>query len=779
MIVRRKSPTAKNSSLTNGPLWVKDDDEALGVFFQSGSFIGREQNNDSKALLLDLRLQLRLSEARFRRVVETSADWIWEIAQDSGFTYVSSRVKQFLGYEATELIGRRFDELLPALEAAQIRGKPPQVGARRKTFALLRDILLAKQGKEVVVETNGTSILADDRYFTGYLGLERYVTEREHADIHVTRERFSTIFNCVSDGIFLSDLETGNFVDVNVTGCDMFGYNTGELKGCSIVTLTSGIWPYTQAGMMEMVAKVQAKGPQIFEWQCKRKDGEFLWVEISLSISAVSRDHLGLAVVRDISDRKRANETIAHMANYDLLTGFANRRVFVEALDQAIARTRGAQGIAILCLDLDHFKDVNDTLGHPVGDLLVQAVADRLRVSVRGADTVARFGGDEFAVLLTDIHELAEAVVSDRLEDAVGKPIVLLQEAATTAGAMADKILKALEEPFSIQGNEIRSGASIGIGVYGPDSLDAETMLSHADVALYRAKSEGRGIYRFFTDNMDTEIRARIQMCTELRQAIALEQLFLAYQPLVDIDTGRIVGLEALVRWHHPTRGDLGPDAFIHAAEISGLIIPLGHWVMREACRQAKQWSEAGIAPPPIAINVSAVQFKLPGALESDIAANLMEFALPASHLELELTESVLMEAACEDNNTLLRLRRAGHHIVIDDFGCGYSSLDYLRLYPVDRIKIAQCFTLGIGTGSGCDAIIRAALSLARELSIEVVVEGVETVEQLELLRGWGCRLAQGYYFSKPLAPADLTALLRIGRVARPHAGTAKIAAMV
>ena len=776
MILRRKSSTAKNTTLTNGPLWAKDGDEALGIFFQSGSFIGREQNGNSKAALLDLRLRLRQSEARFQSVVETSTDWFWEIDQDCRFTYVSSRVKQFLGYEPAELLGTRYNELLPALEAARVAESFPGVSARRKKFALLRSILLAKDGKEVVVETSGTPILADDRSFRGYLGFDREVTER--ADAHATRDRFSSIFNSANVGIFLSDPATGNFVDVNATGCNMFGYKPGELNGCSIATLTSGISPHTPTGIMEMFAKVRSEGPQIFEWRCKRKDGKVFWVEISLSISAVSRDHLALAVVRDITARKRANETITQIARYDLLTGFANRRVFVEALDQAIATRRGAKGIAILCLDLDHFRDVNDTLGHSVGDLLLQAVADRLRVSVRPADTVARLGGDEFAVLLTDIQELPKTVVSDRIVGAVSQPIVV-QEAATTAGALADKILKALEEPFSIQGNEIRSGASVGIGVYGPDSLDAETMLSHADVAVFRAKSEGRGTYRFFTDNMDTEIRARIKMCAELRQAIALEQFFLAYQPLVDIDTGRIVGLEALVRWHHPTRGDLGPDTFIQAAEINGLIVPLGHWVMREVCRQTKQWSEAGIAPPVVAINVSAIQFKMPFALESKIAATLAEFALPASHLELELTESVLMEAAREHNNILLRLRRTGHRIVIDDFGCGYSSLDYLRLYPVDRIKIAQCFALGIGKGSGCDAIIRAALSLARELSIEVVVEGVETVEQLELLRGWGCRIAQGYYFAKPVSAADVTALLRVGTVAQPHARPAKIAAML
>ena len=461
-------------------------------------------------------------------------------------------------------------------------------------------------------------------------------------------------------------------------------------------------------------------------------------------------DRLSLAF-DGMADEVSAREVkISHMARYDTLTGLANRAVFVEALQRAITTSRrNAKTFAVLYLDLDHFKDVNDTLGHPIGDLLLISVAERLRLSVREMDTVARFGGDEFAVVVTDILEPA------------------------SLAEMVDRILKSISTPFSIQGNEIRTGTSIGIAVYGPDSADAESLLSHADVALYRAKTERRGTYRFFTDAMDEEVRTRVTLENELLAAITAGQFFLVYQPQVDVGTGRIVGLEALIRWRHPTRGIVNPGNFIPVAEKSGLIVAIGHWVMREACRQTKEWLDAGIAPPLIAVNLSALQFKMPLELESDIAAILTETGLPADRLELELTESTLMETSLQHNDVILRLRKVGLRIAIDDFGTGYSSLDYLRRFPVDRIKIAQKFIAEVTNTSGDAAIVKAAIGLAQTLNLRVVVEGVETEEQLRLVKAWGCQEVQGYYYSKPIPAEAATALLRIGMIAPlPHTDT-------
>jgi diguanylate cyclase (GGDEF)-like protein len=450
-------------------------------------------------------------------------------------------------------------------------------------------------------------------------------------------------------------------------------------------------------------------------------------------------DRLALAFDGMASEVSSREQKISWLARYDILTGLANRGVFAEAVEQEIARAhRDGTSFAVLYLDLDHFKGINDTLGHPIGDQLLQSVAQRLRASLRETDTVSRFGGDEFALIASDLRDPADAAT------------------------LALKVLGALSEPITIENTEVRSGASVGIAVYGPESATAETLLSHADIALYRAKSEGRGTYRFFTDAMDAEVRTEFMLGAELRDAIASDQLYLEYQPQVDIYTGRIIGVEALIRWFHPTRGLVSPGLFIPIAEKSGLIVALGRWVMRQSCRQMREWLDAGVAPPVIAVNLSALQFKTPRELEKDIDAVLAETAVPPHKIELELTESVLMDASREHSDVLLRLRKAGFRIAIDDFGTGYSSLDYLRRFPVDRIKIAQQFMFDPTEGSG-DAIIRAAIALAHELKLDVIVEGVETAKQLHRVKSCGGREVQGYYFSKPVRAEIMMTLLRKG----------------
>jgi diguanylate cyclase (GGDEF)-like protein len=398
----------------------------------------------------------------------------------------------------------------------------------------------------------------------------------------------------------------------------------------------------------------------------------------------------------------------------------------------------------VLYLDLDRFKGINDTLGHPAGDRLLLAVATRLRGNVREIDTVARFGGDEFAALQIDIRQPADAAV------------------------LAEKLVKVLAEPFDIDGNEIRSAASIGIAVYGPDSADAEALLAHADIALYRAKSDGRGTYRFYTESMDVDVRERVTMEKELRLALTLDQLFLLYQPRIDVTTGNVVGIEARVRWMHPRLGIVKPDQFIRLAERSGLIVSLKTWVLREACRQTKRWLDAGIAPPTVGVNVSALQFEAPRDLEETVASILEESQVPAAQLELELFEDALMEVSQQHDDVLLRLEALGLRLAIDDFGNGYSSLDQLRRLHIDRIKIAPNLVAKLGPVSESAPIVRAAIALARELGITVIADGIETAPQLELLKNWGCSEGQGPYFSVPLSATDATTFLRAGSI-RPQ----------
>jgi diguanylate cyclase (GGDEF)-like protein len=490
--------------------------------------------------------------------------------------------------------------------------------------------------------------------------------------------------------------------------------------------------------------KAQSGTPQTFDWRGKTKDGRLFWLELSIRRASFGGRNFLLSTAREISRRKEAEGQLMRMAQFDLLTGLANRGVFVTEVARALERARrGERSSAVLYLDLDHFKDVNDTLGHPIGDRLLQFFAERLQANVRAIDTLARFGGDEFALLMADI----------------GDP--------TDAGVLADKLLQIMVKPFLLDGNQIQSGVSIGIATCQLDTPDAEALLAHADVALYRAKSEGRHTYRFFTDAMDAEVHKRVTLTSELLAGIAAGQLFLAYQPQVDMETGLLVGLEALVRWNHPTRGMLLPAEFLPAAERSGLIVMLGNWVLRSVCRQAQQWLETGVALPPVAVNVSALQFKAPRELENEIEAVLAETGLSSGLLEIEMTETALMGSLSGHDNVVERLRARGLRIAIDDFGTGYSSLLYLRRFPVDRIKIAQEFVKEIGIETNDAAIVKAAIGLARELGIGVLAEGVDTADQLRLLHEWGCRQAQGFYFAAPMPPEDVLPLLRSGNVMR------------
>ena len=579
--------------------------------------------------------------------------------------------------------------------------------------------------------------------------------ERSQAALKDSEERFRAVSDTAQDAIVMID-SSGAVVYWNRAAERIFGYSRSEALGMAVHQWLAPPRYRSKAHAALPIFSATGRGEilgQTVEMAALRKDGSEFPIELSVTSIRLGVEWHAVATIRDITLRKRNLEQIRFSALHDNLTGLANRAVFVDALQQAIQRAqRGDEQFAVLYLDLDHFKDINDTLGHPVGDLLLQALADRLRSSIRAMDTVARFGGDEFGIVQTGIPEPLDAAV------------------------LAVKLLQAISAPFTIQGNEIRTGASIGIAVYGLDSPTAETLLSHADVALYRAKAEGRGTYRFFTDAMDVEVRTRVTLASELREALAAGQIFLMYQPQVEADTGRFVGVEALARWQHPTKGLVPPGVFIPIAEQSGLIVALGNWVLREACRQMKEWMDEGIAPPLMAVNVSGLQFKTPLALENEIAAILAATGVPAQRLELELTESVLLAVSGVHNDALLRLRRSGHRIAIDDFGTGYSSLEYLGRFPVDRIKIAGSFIVGLTDTSGNSLIIKAAISLAHELKLDVIVEAVETAAQVKLVRSWGCRKMQGYYFSAPVRARDLSPLLRAGKIV-PMPSEAAVAA--
>jgi predicted signal transduction protein with EAL and GGDEF domain len=376
-----------------------------------------------------------------------------------------------------------------------------------------------------------------------------------------------------------------------------------------------------------------------------------------------------------------------------------------------------------------------------------------MQAAVRLNENVARFGGDEFAILLGDYNE------------------------PTEIAALANRLFVSIGKPFWIDGNEIHIGVSIGVAIYGEDARDAETLLSHADIALYRAKAEGRQTYRFFSDAMNEEVRSRVALTDELRSAISAGQLFLVYQPQVMAKDGRIIGVEALVRWRHPRRGILMPGSFLPIAESAGLMGALGQWVLREACRQGRQWIDAGIEPGTIGVNLSTAQFKAPLELEKMIFAVLTETRLPPHLLELEITETTLIGLSSDHGEMMERLRRAGVKFSLDDFGTGYSSLNYLRRFPVDRIKIAQELISVIGTSAEPASILKLILDFSRVFGNEAIAEGVETREQLSLLQDWDCREVQGAYFAPPMSAEAIVPLLSNGTIRPSMTNAAAFAA--
>jgi diguanylate cyclase (GGDEF)-like protein/PAS domain S-box-containing protein len=517
-----------------------------------------------------------------------------------------------------------------------------------------------------------------------------------------------------------------------------FGHDPKQLIGSPKWAKTL-IAPADKDRTTEAMIRVLQKDAQAssIEFRMLTGDGGVRWVENRYT---PIRDKDGRLVevegiIIDITERKTAEDKIALLARTDSLTGLANRATFIERLRQAFAAARrGADSFAILYIDLDHFKDVNDTLGHGVGDLLLREVADRLRNNTREADVIARLGGDEFAVIQTEMAD------------------------PTAAASLAAKLQKSLAQPYALAGNEITVvTASIGVCPYSPSSAGPDTMLAQADLALYRSKEEGRNRFHFHSNDLDQQVQ-------ELKRALEHQQLELHYQPQVEIVSGRIVGMEALVRWNHPERGLLHASAFIPAAEKAGLTTVVGNWVLDQACRQMRKWRDEGVAPPVIAINLSLTQVRSSKELVRVVREATRRWNIEPSALEFDVTEGTLAQATLSQNDVLTQLRGLGAHIALDDFGTEYSSFEYLRAYDVSHLKIARSFVSSALDDPHSAAIIRSIVSLAHELGIGVIAEGVETKEQRTMLAATGSApCAQGHFYSEAVDAGEAGAMLRAG----------------
>jgi diguanylate cyclase (GGDEF)-like protein/PAS domain S-box-containing protein len=517
---------------------------------------------------------------------------------------------------------------------------------------------------------------------------------------------------------------------VNRAFTEVTGYPLDEIQGRDPRILASG--RHDRDYYRAMWASLLETGHWQGEIWNRRKDGEIYpeWLGITVLRDAENRIVNYIGIFNDVSVRKAAEERIQYLAHHDPLTGLPNRILLQDRLQQALARAaRQQQGVAVLLLDLDRFKTINDSLGHAVGDRLLQSFGQRLNELVREGDTVCRRGGDEFIIVLND---------SRRPED---------------AARLAEQIQGTLTRPFASEGYDLVSSVSIGISLFPTDGQDAETLLRNADLAMYRAKEHGRNNFQFFTPDLTAGTLERLHIEHRLRQVIEQGGLTVHYQPQVALATGEMVGMEALVRWTDPDLGIISPIRFIGVAEESGLIVPLGRWVLRAVCRTARGWQGRGLPSAPVAVNISALQFARPDFV-SEVAATLAEAGLEPRWLELELTESILMADAGQVLETLRALKRLGVRLSIDDFGTGYSSLSYLRRFALDKLKIDRSFVheLGYDNGNGdAAAIVQTIIALAKSLRLAIIAEGVETVEQHEMLRDYGCDGIQGDLISQPL----------------------------
>lgn len=543
------------------------------------------------------------------------------------------------------------------------------------------------------------------------------------------------VFDHTPTGIIVTD-EEHCIVSINPAVRLMTGYELFEMLGQSIFSFLE-IEPGQSVEMQQ--AQIALRGVWSAELEVNKKSGELF--PAGLRVSRVDDPHTGLPahfiwILADITERKQAEERMRHIAQHDALTGLPNRLSLLVRLAQLLPEARRHQwNVAIMFLDLDRFKVINDTLGHQVGDELLREVACRLSAVVRETDFVARLGGDEFVIILPGIATPADAAM------------------------VAAKIIAALATPVQVDGNDLHTSPSIGISLFPTDGPDGDTILKHADTAMYHAKAAGRNNYQFYAPEMNQAALERLDIERKLRHAIDRNELALCFQPQFKAKSSCPSGVEALLRWHHPVDGMITPDRFIPVAEETGLIVPIGEWVLVNACREMKRWIDAGLQPVRMAVNVSARQLRRRDFCET-VAGVLAETGLPAELLELEITESSVMENPEEAIDILQRIGRMGVSLAIDDFGTGYSSLAYLKLFPIDHLKIDRSFVRDIEFDLNDRAIAFGTIALAHSLGLNVIAEGVETEDQLDLLRSNGCDEVQGYLFSKPLSGAAAFAFL-------------------
>ena len=666
---------------------------------------------------------LRESEHRYRTLFEGNPlpMWVYDF-ETLRFINVNEAAVRHYGFSKDEFLKLTIADIRP----------PEDIPVMMNTLATLHDRdrnrifrHRKKDGSVFDAEITSFEFVSGGRRARLVIAVD--VTERRIAEerLRENEERYRLLFERNLAGVFRSTID-GRILEVNEALAHIFGYEREE-----ILSQTSYSLYFGREERQRLMARLrEQKTLSNIEMRMRRKDGSPVWVLENMNLLGLGEDGIIEGTIIDITARKAAQEQVEYQAYHDVLTGLPNRLLFRDRISVALAHARRSRrAVAVMFLDLDQFKLVNDTLGHTVGDGLLQAAAERLVRCVRADDTVARMGGDEFTILLSDLPD------------------------ARAASTVAQKILDSISQPIEVDGHELFITTSVGISIFPDDGMDPETLLKNADRAMYRAKEAGRNNYQFATRAAVEAAHGRLSLERSLHHAFERQEFVIHYQPMIEVDSHRVLGAEALIRWKNPELGLLSPDEFIPIAEDCGLIFPIGEWVLRTACAQMKRWHRAGHDELHIAVNLSARQFQQHDLIAM-IEQILDETSLPARALDIEITESTAMHNVELSLAIMTRLKQMGVRISIDDFGTGHSSLSYLKRFPIDTVKIDQNFIRDLSSTTNDGAIISAVISMARALKLRVVAEGVETEEQLAFLRRQHCEAIQGFLYSRPL-PAD------------------------
>lgn len=635
------------------------------------------------------------------------------------------------GMKLENLVGKTVYDFFPLYIANQMRTDDLEVWQQKELIT--KESIVGFQNQESYMYTGKTIIHSDESNEEFLLGFGLDITDRVKTEklLRDSEEKFRNLIDQAADCFFLID-KNGLIMDVNPMSCEILGYKKEDILHLNVVYLFSFLYKK----IINMNKWLDKRSTNHFEDFIKKQDGTTIPVDINVRLITISDRQMYLALCRDISEKKKAEAKIQHMAFHDALTGLPNRWYLQTYMKEYIRNAEGIQGsFNVLLLDLDHFKVINDSLGHQAGDILLQDVANRLRKMLKNNYTLSRLGGDEFIL-----------IVPDTFQD--------------QAQSISNQVMRIMEQPFYIQKQKINITTSIGISTYPKDGEDINTLIKNADIAMYRSKERGRNCFLAFDTSMKEHAQDRMEMEILLREALEKQEFILHYQPKVNVKTGKMIGVEALIRWQKSDGVLVYPNAFIQIAEETGLIVPIGERVIREACIHCKKWHDEGLTDLTVSVNISALQFHKQN-LEELIATILMETGLPPHALELELTESTVMKSPEEATLVLKNLKSLGINISIDDFGTGFSSLSYLRHFPIDILKIDKSFLKNLEQEHANAMISKAVISLAHSLNLKVVAEGVEDNGQLSFLNQEHCDFAQGYYISRPLSLEDLNEYIR------------------